>query len=93
MWQVSRIDSLSIATELPKAQIPALINKYCRSQRWLNNLYETNREFYDAWVAREQVRFILDDVLATVSLRECFRTWAASEFKATPKKEKRSAEY
>lgn len=88
---VARIDQLSIGSEVRKAEIPALVGKYCRSQGWLTNLFQTNRDFYDAWVAREQVRFIVDDVLSSVALRECFRHFADSEFKGNQEVNARAA--
>jgi hypothetical protein len=77
---VAKVEALSIPSELKKNEIPALVNKYCREQHWLKNLFNVARTQYDTWIQREQVRFILDDVLASTTLRQCFRTFSETEF-------------
>ncbi len=64
-----------------RAAVPDLITHYCKEQHWITNLFTTDAATYREWVVREQLNFILDDVLQSTPLRECFRDFAATEFK------------
>jgi hypothetical protein len=80
--QAAAIGRVNIVSEIGRDAVPELISKYCVEQEWISDLYKTDPDRYRQWVQHEQLDFVLDDVLASTSLRECFRDFAANEYKA-----------